>query len=220
MSDTGGRCPTCRALLPPSVVTGVLTPVPRDDAETVFTPLQRSAACSSPRPSADTTGLPVSAGGVRHDLNAEGRARTAEGLRAVRLALSHPAAARHRRHGRRLSGLGRRAGGRGRAQGHSAGGHAGSATAAQDIERRFKQELLLARQVTHKNVVRIHDLGEIDGIKYITMPYIEGADLATRAARRASCRSRRSWRSPGRSPPAFRPLTTPASSIAISSPPT
>ena len=29
-------------------------------------------------------------------------------------------------------------------------------------------------QVTHKNVVRIHDLGEIDGIKYITMPYLEG----------------------------------------------
>ena len=50
---------------------------------------------------------------------------------------------------------------------------------AADVERRFKRELLLARQVTHKNVVRIHDLGEIDGIKYITMPYIEGADLAT-----------------------------------------
>ena len=47
------------------------------------------------------------------------------------------------------------------------------------IERRFKQELLLARIVTHKNVVRIHDLGEIDGIKYITMSYIEGEDLAT-----------------------------------------
>jgi tetratricopeptide (TPR) repeat protein len=46
-------------------------------------------------------------------------------------------------------------------------------------EKRFKTELLLARQVTHKNVVRIHDLGEIDGIKYITMPYIEGDDLAT-----------------------------------------
>ena len=43
--------------------------------------------------------------------------------------------------------------------------------AAREIERRFKQELVLARQVTHKNVVRIHDLGEIDGIKYITMPY-------------------------------------------------
>src|SRR5687768_18071060 len=51
--------------------------------------------------------------------------------------------------------------------------------AAQDIERRFKQELLLARQVTHKNVVRIHDLGEIDGIKYITMSYIEGEDLSS-----------------------------------------
>jgi tetratricopeptide (TPR) repeat protein len=52
-------------------------------------------------------------------------------------------------------------------------------TAAADMERRFKRELVLARQVTHKNVVRIHDLGEIDGIKYITMPYVEGADLAT-----------------------------------------
>ena len=51
--------------------------------------------------------------------------------------------------------------------------------AAHELERRFKRELLLARQVTHKNVVRIHDLGEIDGIKYITMPYIEGSDLAT-----------------------------------------
>jgi tetratricopeptide (TPR) repeat protein/tRNA A-37 threonylcarbamoyl transferase component Bud32 len=49
---------------------------------------------------------------------------------------------------------------------------------SQEVTRRFKRELLLARQVTHKNVVRIHDLGEIDGIKYITMPYIEGRDLA------------------------------------------
>jgi serine/threonine protein kinase/tetratricopeptide (TPR) repeat protein len=48
-----------------------------------------------------------------------------------------------------------------------------------DIERRFKRELLLARQVTHSNVVRIYDLGDIDGIKYITMSYVEGADLAT-----------------------------------------
>jgi eukaryotic-like serine/threonine-protein kinase len=50
---------------------------------------------------------------------------------------------------------------------------------ARAIERRFKQELLLARQVTHKNVVRIHDLGEIDGIKYITMSYMDGEDLST-----------------------------------------
>ena len=51
--------------------------------------------------------------------------------------------------------------------------------AATEIERRFKRELLLARQVTHPNVVRIHDLGEVNGIKYITMPFIAGADLAT-----------------------------------------
>src|SRR4029077_12247866 len=37
--------------------------------------------------------------------------------------------------------------------------------AAADMERRFKRELLLARQVTHTNVVRIHDLGELKGIK-------------------------------------------------------
>jgi serine/threonine protein kinase/tetratricopeptide (TPR) repeat protein len=50
---------------------------------------------------------------------------------------------------------------------------------AQDLERRFKRELLLARQVTDKHVVRIHDIGEINGIKYITMPYIQGSDLST-----------------------------------------
>jgi Flp pilus assembly protein TadD len=52
-------------------------------------------------------------------------------------------------------------------------------TAAAMLERRFKQELLLARQVTHKNVVRIHDIGEIDGIKFISMPFVEGEDLAS-----------------------------------------
>lgn len=51
--------------------------------------------------------------------------------------------------------------------------------AEQEIERRFKRELLLARQVTHRNVVRIHDLGQINGIKYITMSYVDGTDLAT-----------------------------------------
>jgi tetratricopeptide (TPR) repeat protein len=55
----------------------------------------------------------------------------------------------------------------------------GDPGAAADIERQFKRELLLARQVTHKHVVRIHDLGDIDGIKYITMPYVQGSDLAS-----------------------------------------
>ncbi|HEY3443812.1 MAG TPA: protein kinase [Paludibaculum sp.] len=46
-----------------------------------------------------------------------------------------------------------------------------------EILRRFKQELILARQVTHKNVVRIFDLGVTDGLKFITMEYVDGRDL-------------------------------------------
>jgi len=42
---------------------------------------------------------------------------------------------------------------------------------------RFKQELLLSRQVTHKNVIRIYDLGDADGVKFITMEFVEGQDL-------------------------------------------
>ena len=38
----------------------------------------------------------------------------------------------------------------------------GIGTAAMlDVERRFKRELLLARQVTHRNVVSIDDLGDV-----------------------------------------------------------
>jgi eukaryotic-like serine/threonine-protein kinase len=54
-----------------------------------------------------------------------------------------------------------------------------TSSASSEVEKRFKNELLLARKVTHRNVVRIHDLGEINGIKYITMPYVQGDDLAT-----------------------------------------
>ncbi|HVS62061.1 MAG TPA: protein kinase [Thermoanaerobaculia bacterium] len=52
-----------------------------------------------------------------------------------------------------------------------------------EIGARFKRELLLAREVTHKHVVRIHDLGEIDRIKYFTMSYIEGEDLSSLLSR-------------------------------------
>jgi eukaryotic-like serine/threonine-protein kinase len=46
-----------------------------------------------------------------------------------------------------------------------------------EVLRRFKQELILARQVTHKNVIRIFDLGQADGFKFITMDFVEGQDL-------------------------------------------
>src|SRR5215472_6357451 len=49
----------------------------------------------------------------------------------------------------------------------------------QAILARFKQELVLARQVTHRNIIRIYDLNEADGVKFITMEFIEGEDLRT-----------------------------------------
>jgi len=45
---------------------------------------------------------------------------------------------------------------------------------------RFKQELLLARKITHKNVVRIYDFGEADGLKFFTMEWIDGKNLKQR----------------------------------------
>ena len=47
-----------------------------------------------------------------------------------------------------------------------------------DLERLFKQELVLARKITHRNVIRIHDLGDVGGTKYISMPFVDGTDLA------------------------------------------
>jgi eukaryotic-like serine/threonine-protein kinase len=46
-----------------------------------------------------------------------------------------------------------------------------------DALSRFKQELVLASKISHKNILRIHDLGEVDGMKFITMAYVEGHDL-------------------------------------------
>jgi len=42
---------------------------------------------------------------------------------------------------------------------------------------RFKEEIRLARRITHRNVVRTHDLGEVDGVYYITMELVEGTSL-------------------------------------------
>lgn len=39
---------------------------------------------------------------------------------------------------------------------------------------RFRSEIRLARRISHRNVVRTHDLGEWEGAAYITMEYVEG----------------------------------------------
>jgi len=47
-----------------------------------------------------------------------------------------------------------------------------------EIMERFRREILLASKVTHKNILRIHDLGESDGLSYISMNYVEGETLS------------------------------------------
>src|SRR5881394_4139595 len=50
---------------------------------------------------------------------------------------------------------------------------AGSSTSL----KRFKQEVLLAQSIVHKNVVRIFDIGEDGQTQFITMDFIEGDDF-------------------------------------------
>jgi len=52
------------------------------------------------------------------------------------------------------------------------------------ILQRFKQELILARQVTHRNIIRIFDLGHADGMRFITMEFIQGEDVSRILTRR------------------------------------
>jgi eukaryotic-like serine/threonine-protein kinase len=50
-------------------------------------------------------------------------------------------------------------------------------TSDAQVIQRFKHELLLASRISHRNILRIHDLSEADGVKFITMAYVEGKDL-------------------------------------------
>ncbi|GMR23353.1 MAG: hypothetical protein BMS9Abin37_1773 [Acidobacteriota bacterium] len=53
----------------------------------------------------------------------------------------------------------------------------GEKSSSSEVRERFKQELILARKITHKNVIRIYDLGEFEGMKFFTMELVEGASL-------------------------------------------
>jgi serine/threonine-protein kinase len=44
---------------------------------------------------------------------------------------------------------------------------------------RFHGEVRIARQVSHPNVCRVYDIGEIDGSAYISMEYVDGEDLGS-----------------------------------------
>jgi len=44
---------------------------------------------------------------------------------------------------------------------------------------RFHGEVRTAREVTHPNVCRVHDIGETDGHHFLSMEYVDGEDLAS-----------------------------------------
>jgi serine/threonine-protein kinase len=44
---------------------------------------------------------------------------------------------------------------------------------------RFRNEVRIARQVSHPNVCRVYDIGEADGSAFLTMEYVDGEDLAS-----------------------------------------
>jgi serine/threonine-protein kinase len=44
---------------------------------------------------------------------------------------------------------------------------------------RFHDEVRLARQVSHPNVCRVHDIGEAGGLTFLTMEHVDGEDLAS-----------------------------------------
>jgi len=44
---------------------------------------------------------------------------------------------------------------------------------------RFRNEVRLSRRVSHPNVCRVYDVGEVDGHTFFTMEYVDGEDLAS-----------------------------------------
>jgi serine/threonine-protein kinase len=54
-----------------------------------------------------------------------------------------------------------------------------AATSHEGMLERFKNEVRIARRVSHPNVCRVYDVGEVDGATFFTMEYVDGEDLAS-----------------------------------------
>ena len=50
---------------------------------------------------------------------------------------------------------------------------------SQEALARFRNEVRMARQVSHPNVCRMYDLGEADGCCFLSMEYVDGEDLGS-----------------------------------------
>jgi serine/threonine-protein kinase len=53
------------------------------------------------------------------------------------------------------------------------------ATARAPALSRFRNEVRTARQISHPNVCRVYDIGEAEGLTYLSMEYVDGEDLAS-----------------------------------------
>ena len=53
------------------------------------------------------------------------------------------------------------------------------ATKDETLLERFRNEVRLSRRVSHPNVCRVYDVGEVDGHTFFTMEYVDGEDLAS-----------------------------------------
>ncbi len=60
--------------------------------------------------------------------------------------------------------------------------HADIADSAGTLDR-FRQEVKLARRVTHRSIARMFDIGEDRGMRFLTMEYIDGESVSQRLAR-------------------------------------
>jgi serine/threonine-protein kinase len=49
----------------------------------------------------------------------------------------------------------------------------------QQLLERFHGEVRVARQVSHPNVCRVYDIGQVEGMPFISMEYVDGEDLAS-----------------------------------------
>jgi serine/threonine-protein kinase len=53
------------------------------------------------------------------------------------------------------------------------------ATSNEGLLERFRNEVRIARRVSHPNVCRVYDVGDVDGQTFFTMEYVDGEDLAS-----------------------------------------
>src|SRR4051794_11039949 len=56
---------------------------------------------------------------------------------------------------------------------------AGELAADPTFQERFKRESRLAAAIDHPNVVPVYDAGEVEGVLYSAMRFVEGTDLRT-----------------------------------------